>query len=196
MATKGQQMSDQTEIDVIIKNSLQSFSEGIGSLESSGREREMISLYAFGHLVKSCHPGTVLFDTAQIGIEVAVRQLARSTSEPRRGKTVCKDLVIWRNPGMTLWKGKECLHEPLVVMEWKVNYSLGNRQSLAANQRGHAKDVEWLLDTSNRIDDDKFVGYAVFLDSAKKPQELKCVRVQDGKAENWFEFPSARAVGA
>jgi hypothetical protein len=190
-------MSEQTEIDVIIKDSLQSFYEDVGSLESSGREREMISLFAFGYLVKSCRPKTVLYDSTQIGIEVAVQQLPRSASDPGRGSTVCKDIVIWHAPRMTLWKGKERHNEPLVVMEWKVNYSLGTRHSFAANRRGHAKDINWLLDTSVRINDDKFVGYAVFLDCTTKPQELTCVRVKDNKAEkDWFVPASAHAAGA
>jgi hypothetical protein len=36
----------------------------------------MISLFCFMHLIPHCQTGTVLYDTAQIGIEVAVPQLS------------------------------------------------------------------------------------------------------------------------
>jgi len=92
-----------TDLDVIIEKSLRSFHSDICSSEWCGREREMLSLYVFGHLVKFCHPRTILYDTAQIGIEVAVPQLPPDQEHRGRGKTVCKDLVIWPEPKMTMW---------------------------------------------------------------------------------------------
>ena len=57
--------------------------------------------------------------------------------------------------------------------------------------------TNWLLETSVRINDDRFIGYAVFLDCTTKPQELTCVRVRDGKAEkDWFMPASGHAARA
>lgn len=86
------------ELDKIVRSSLKSFHKDWCEMESCGREREAASRYVFANLIKCCRPGSVLHDSAQIGIEVAVRQLDRCAEFPNVGKTVCKDLVIWRDP--------------------------------------------------------------------------------------------------
>ena len=110
-----------SELDAIVEKSLRSFFRNICS-EWCGRENEMVSLYAFGHLVKHVRRGTILSELTQIGIEVAVRQLPPDKEHPRKKKDVRKDLVIWPVPGMTLWKANIPHNEPLAVMEWKVNH--------------------------------------------------------------------------
>jgi hypothetical protein len=84
----------------------------------------MISLFCFRHLIPHCRTGTVLCETAQIGIEVAVPQRSMDfLKNARCKKDVCKDVVIWAEPKMTVWgsdfKFKPC-REPLSVMLWKV----------------------------------------------------------------------------
>ena len=48
-----------SELDAIVEKSLRSFFRNICS-EWCGRENEMVSLYAFGHLVKHVRRGTIL----------------------------------------------------------------------------------------------------------------------------------------
>ena len=83
---------------------------------------------------------------------------------------------------MTLWNcAGEMKNEPLVVMEWKVNHFLNGPQH-AKNRDEHQPvgtvnpykskltDVEWLQITSNRISIRKFVGYAVLVESTRRPR--------------------------
>jgi hypothetical protein len=135
------------ELDKVIRKSLRSFYRGISG-GWCGREREAISLFAFGHLAKNCSPKTLL-SLEQIGIEVAVRQLKPSKKHKGRRSTVCKDLVIWPKPNMTLWSTNGKLkNEPLAVMEWKVNYSFG-RRAHKKNRLKHEDDIDWLRERTS-----------------------------------------------
>jgi hypothetical protein len=176
-----------TELDDVIGESLRSFYRDISG-DWCGREREAVSLFAFAHLASHCGAGKPL-SLAQIGIEVAVQQLARSEEHPRRGPTVCKDLVIWPEPNMTLWDaGGKLKNEPMAVMEWKVNYSFGSRAH-DNNRREHRNDVQWLRETSERVK--LFTGYAVLIEGALTPKGLTCARIQAGDVNlNWFVLPT------
>jgi hypothetical protein len=115
-----------SELDAVIEQSLRSFYQDISAADWCGRENEFVNLYALGHLAKQVCPDTILRNLTQIGIEVTVRQLPRLHHE-LKWMTVRKDLVIWPDPRMTLWKAeKPCnripANEPLAVMEWKVNH--------------------------------------------------------------------------
>jgi hypothetical protein len=51
-------------------------------------------------------------------------------------REVCKDLVIWPEPGWTFWDAKgAAVRVPLSVQEWKVN---------ERNARRREADQEWL----------------------------------------------------
>jgi hypothetical protein len=172
-----------SELDSIVGQSLRSFYSEICSLPDwRGREREMVSLFALGHLAQHCNPNGPMRLT-QMGIEVAVPQLPGD----RKTRDVCKDLVVWPEDKMTCWNadGKIC-HEPMAVMEWKVNYA-SNRPTHAKNRRDHLRDIQWLRDTSNRLAERDFVGYAVFIENTK---ELTCTRICRGKGESWIKIPS------
>lgn len=179
-----------TDLDVAIKDSLRSFYQGISSPNWCSREREMVSLFALGHLARHCAPGGLLCLT-QIGIEVAVRQLPRCESHPGRKGTVCKDLVIWSAPNMTLWNSERQVHyEPLAVMEWKVNYCLETERGCVKpdNRPKHSSDIEWLKEKSSSVVD--FIGYAVFIEGTLTPKELVCARMQNGNSDlRWFVLP-------
>lgn len=85
-----------------------------------GKEREMISRFAFTHLIKS-----KLLSPEQIGIEVRVKQVNTGGK-----KEVCKDLIIWKYPNQTVWS-KE--NTPLCIMEWK-----------HGNKKPSISDINWL----------------------------------------------------
>ncbi|MBZ5678920.1 MAG: hypothetical protein LAO24_02315 [Acidobacteriia bacterium] len=175
-----------SELDSIVEQSLRSFYSEICSLGWCGREREMVSLFALGHLAQHCYPNGPLRLT-QMGIEVAVPQLPGE----RKKKDVCKDLVIWPEDKMTCWNDKfDLCREPMAVLEWKANY-VKNSRDHAKNRREHESDIQWLRDTSNRIVACDFVGYAVLIESACSPKELTCVRICRGKDERWIKIPAA-----
>jgi hypothetical protein len=136
-------------IDTVAKESLRSFYNDISS-EWCGREREMVSLYAFGHLVKCCRPGTVLQDSAQIDIEVAVRQVPKDKDHQLRRSDVCKELVIWPLANMTLWKQSQPSPEPLAIMEWRVNHPF-NGPVHQKNRQAYLVDIEWLRQKSDIV---------------------------------------------
>ena len=151
-------------------------------MDSCGREREAVSRYAFAHLVKCCHPHTVLHDSAQIGIEVAVRQLKRSVDYPNVGKTVCKDLVIWPAPNMLLWKADVPHFEPLAVMEWKMIHVFDRPADRRRKAEDYESDIQWLEHKARAVGSE-FVGYAVFIDSTCDPKKLVCARISADRTE-------------
>jgi hypothetical protein len=181
-----------SDLDSIIEKSLRSLYEDICSLEWCGRENEMVNLYALGHLAKHCVPGTILSELTQIGIEVAVRQLSPDKEHPKKKKDVRKDLVIWPDPRMNLWKSNCPVNEPLAVIEWKVNHYL-NRAVHQQNRREHLEDVNWLRQTSSRLGDANFVGYSVLVENTRNPKELTCIRLCRGKSDEkpWIMIPTA-----
>lgn len=148
-----------TEIDTIIRQALKEFTTEVFADSWWGKEREAISLFAFGHLIKQCRPGGALFDPAQIGIEVRVPKVEGWGVKCE----VCKDLIIWSRPGATCWSEP---HYPMAILEWKAN-----------QPRVYANDVAWLVAFSaNRPD---FIGYAICLDLQRRNFRLSCTRVQN-----------------
>ncbi len=162
-------------LEEIIRASLGDFADFLSGSSWWGREREMISLYAFGFLRRHCKTGSVIHDPTQIGIEVAVPQVR----PPGVKALVCKDLVIWPERAMNYWSRPR--RNPLAVFEWKTKDSK-KRQA----------DIEWLSRFSARRAD--FVGFSVvcrisptvLIDVALvRSGELKC---------KWCIKPSAQSV--
>jgi hypothetical protein len=160
-------------IDVPIKESLENFVEDIFAKSWWGKEREAVSLYAFGYLIKQCHTASVLYDPAQIGIEVRVPKPETVGAK----KEVCKDIVIWPQPGMTCWdEQRKSVLEPLAVMEWKVN-----------ELRVSDYDLEWLSAFS--ASRPGFTGYALCLNLNNPKFRLHCVRIQNNEKDpNWLRL--------
>ncbi len=68
------------DIDALVMGALDAFLEEIRRNDWHGREREAVSLFAFGALAGQCRAGSWLFDQRQIGIEVAVPQVPGRTA--------------------------------------------------------------------------------------------------------------------
>lgn len=155
-----------THIDMIVRNALTDFTNDLFQRSWPGKEREAVSLFAFGYLVKQCAAGTDLFDPAQIGLEVRVPKPEGQGIK----REVCKDLVIWPKPAAT-WLDDA---GPIAVLEWKANES-----------QVSARDIKWLTAFSKGRP--KFVGYAICLDLEKRNFRLKCVRVQEEEVQpDWL----------
>jgi hypothetical protein len=174
-------------VDAIISESLQALASELARGRWKGRrEREVVSLFCFGHLVGRCRAGTPLYDPAQISIEVPVPQVpGQQTRAGRSGQKaqVCKDIVIWPNPRMACWNERgEPAVAPSVVIEWKHN---GGRVS--------EYDIDWLREFSSGRT--SFVGYAVSTTvPSVDPFTLRCTRVFQGEhADRWIdiEVPSS-----
>ena len=164
-------------LDEVIRSSLSSLVAGFSANNWTGRrEREVVSLFCFGHLLRECRPDSFLHDAAQISIEVAVPQLAGQIG--RTGKStskdqVCKDVVIWPRPRMTCWDsdGKPTVR-PISVIEWKHNEGAISEY-----------DVDWLREFAAATED--FVGYAVSTNHGGPHRfRLSCTRIHCGEVQS------------
>lgn len=70
-----------------------------------GRENELVNLFAHSFLRGRIGPNGPI-DVAQLGIEVAVKQL----DEIQGKEVVRKDLVVWSKPNETVWVGRKPLN--------------------------------------------------------------------------------------
>jgi hypothetical protein len=143
------------------------------------REREYVSSFVLGHLAPLVRPGAALFDLTQIGIEVAVPQ-RRTATNRRRHPDVCKDVVIWSDPGMTCWDARGFPSRfPAAVLEWK---ALNRQDPPAVRARKRAKDRDadrawlgWFTHTSPDA-----LGFSVLVDSTSSPPSIDVERVAKG----------------
>lgn len=173
------------QLDAVIKAALESMLQELLTSSWYGRERELVSLFVLGHLIPLCDANGVLQTPTQIGIEVAVPQLAGRGGE-RKKSHVCKDVVIWPKSSMTCWghHGTEQCY-PLAVLEWK---SL-NRHDCGAvrtkKRHEHAADLRWLAAMSSLVS--PFVGYAILVNQQESPVHITAARVcQEEITEDWF----------
>ncbi len=167
------------QIDTIVRDSLTEFVADVFGSSWKGREREAVSLYAFGYLQRQIRKGGILRDPRQIGIEVTVP--SKKSLNPK-GR-VCKDLVLWREPKMTCWNaGWEVINFPLVVMEWKVFRLPSSRPQISD------RDVDWLRKYS-AFCPSVFVGYTVSLDLLHRKFRISVTRIEGGSADDhWLEL--------
>jgi hypothetical protein len=155
-------------IDQTVHTALVGFVDEINRSGWRGREREAVSLFAFGALAEQCRAGTWFQDLRQIGIEVAVPQLPGE----KRKRVVCKDLVLWPKPGMTCWTTEQ---GPVSVLEWKTSRT-----------KPSSYDVQWLRKFSE--DRDEFVGYALAL-MLSNTATLSVTRVAQGQTQaDWLRL--------
>jgi hypothetical protein len=160
-------MDPRAELQVVVERSLTAFMDHIQASGWWGKEREAVSFYAMGFLIKECQPGTALFDPAQVAIESRVRQV----EAPDTKGEVCKDLAIWSAPGMNCWdKQGKSTRDPSLIMEWKMN-----RASIFPHDR------DWLLAFSATRP--SFTGVCVSLDMTMDRPALIASLICDGKEE-------------
>jgi len=165
------------EIDDAVRAAATEFVEAVFAQGWRGREREAVSLFAIGYLIRQCRPGTVLHSPTQIAIEAAVPGVPQLNPKGR----VNKDLVIWPQPAQTCWdEDWNVAHDPLAVLEWKVFRAKTGAPSLSKY------DLNWLTRFSRGRP--RFVGYAVWLDLARRGSRLVAARVHDGAVEaSWLQ---------
>lgn len=118
-------MSDWTKC---IDGALMDLGQFLRDSDWYGRENELVNLFAHSFLAGRIGPNGPI-DVAQLGIEVAVKQL----DEIHGKEVVRKDLVIWSKPNETVWVGRKPLNRPIAVIEFKVN-----------DDKKRSPDIEWL----------------------------------------------------
>ena len=162
-----------------IRVALADFASDLRSVAWYGRENELVNWFAHGHLMRVVADSGTSLDPMQIGIEVAVPQIAEPTARHRRD--VRKDLVIWRRPKQTCWIGPRQHGEPpLAILEWKSMNNVGVPESEPKKRREFAADVNWLRAATRRSPD--LLGYAVFVDLRPTTPKVEYQGVIDGKA--------------
>ena len=142
-------------------------------LQSSGwraKENDCVNQFAHAHLAKRITSGGVLFDLAQISIEVGVPQ------PPGWGKKkgVRKDLLIWPEPSMTTFDAQfRPVHTPIAVIEWKAR-----KKALSEY------DLDWLVQFTRAYP--HCFGAAVTVDFERAGSRLHTAAVRAGVVDrNW-----------
>jgi hypothetical protein len=179
-----------TSLDSMIERALTSFLRDIHSDPRWRREHELVSLFVFGHLIPKSRGSGVINHLTQIGIGAAVPQLKRLWTR-RKKSDVCKDIVIWPEPGMTCWDSEgEPEHFPLSILEWKSlnRHDRGRRLPKRRRDR-YAEDLKWLCDMSRWTlrKNLPFVGYRVLVNQKAPQTEVRVDRVSKGNVKlNWW----------
>jgi len=141
------------------------------------RERDVVNLFVFGHLVPQFQNAKL--DIGQIGIEVPVQVLPET---PNEKPGVYADIVVWQHNKATAWR--TC--KPLARIEWK---NISCRTKKAAHLEGqHQKDILHLRRNSHLAS----VSYALLTARQGGIVELRCKRIVPG-IEN--EFLSLKCSG-
>jgi hypothetical protein len=166
-----------TDLDGTVHDSLSSFVENeLDGSWNGRREREAVSLYVMGHLLRRVEDSGFLNCPTQVGIEVPVPQLSEDVSTALTGRDgskrqVTKDIVVWPRPRMTCWdQDGEPTVAPAAILEWKFAYP-----------RIYEPDLEWLRQYS--LVHSEFTGYAVTGNPPGAAFLLTCTRVAAGAVE-------------
>lgn len=175
-------------LDRLIRRALDSLVSDLNGRPWRGRERELVSLFAFQHLLPVGATSGPALKPGQIGIEVAVPQHKPHGGRHRKAN-VCKDLVIWPAERMTAWMGSDSKPAyPLAVMEWKTLNDVGVAERVTEKRRQADTDAEWLVRATAIAPTMR--GYAILVDLRRRPVVLLC-RIFDGgqPADEWTWGP-------
>lgn len=160
-------------IDDLVRSALTTFTdEALDGPWNGQREREAVSLFAFGALVEQVDSKGILRDSRQIGLEVPVPQVTLNDEDSADKKNqVCKDVVIWPEPCMTCWdESQNPTIPPMAIIEWKFD-----RASI------YDGDVNWLKAFTEKYPN--CVGYAVTANQLSSRFTLSCTRVSVGQTQ-------------
>lgn len=141
-----------------LKRMLLEFIEEIKNEKWFGKERELVSRFAFSKLVKNVNCCSEFYDTGQVGIEVRVEQVTAGKKE------VCKDMIIWRRANQTVWSSNSA---PLCIIEWK-----------HGQQEPFQYDIDWLKEYTQKYSE--CFGIALNVEN-KKDYIMKAVLIENGE---------------
>ena len=147
-----------TTFKALINKALVEFVGEIQQEKWFGKERELISRFAFTKLIRLTGKHPLFIDPAQVGIEVRVQQVKGFEKE-----FVCKDLIIWKDKNQTAWSKDNV---PMFILEWKHN-----------NGEPSKYDIEWLKKYTTEHPD--CVGMAINVQTSPE-YSLSVVMVESG----------------
>lgn len=172
-------------LDATIRSALTEFTQHCldGSWDGC-REREAVSAFAFGPLLNQISADGFLTNSTQISLEVPIPQVVQKGEQSDDKKNqVCKDIVIWDQPGMTCWDelGEPTI-APAAVLEWKYP-----RSSRSVSLRKIKADESWLEAFTKQYP--HTTGYAVVGDGPDAEVRLSCARFSEGrKYPKWLHL--------
>jgi hypothetical protein len=135
------------------------------------RERDVVNLFVFGHLVPQFR--TAQMDIRQIAIEVPVQVLPES---PKEKPGVYADIVVWPHNKATVWR--KC--KPLARIEWK---NISCRTKKSAHLEGeHQKNILHLRHNSHFSS----VSYALLTVRQGEFVEIRSKRIADGQVSEFL----------
>lgn len=159
----------------LFRAALESFLPDLADAPWYVREREVVNLFVFRHLIREFQIEKL--DIGQIGIEVPVQKLPES-SKAKLSKSA--DIVVWLHNKATIWQ--TC--KPLVHIEWK-NISCREKNP-GEKERQYEQDICDLNHNRRRV----CVSYAVLTNQRDKHAEVRCKRISDGREpEDFFSRP-------
>lgn len=177
-------MTGAEDFEGILRTALLKFSGMAEEAGGRGREREAISFFAFECLLPLVG-SPPLVSAGQICIECAVPQVKQGGKQQ-----VCKDLVIWPRPGMTVWNREgQPTNAPSAILEWKVaGYPSPSRQDLTEMT---TNDVAWLRSFTAKYEQTR--GFAIGINWSTLPK-LRAVRVVAGVVDQewWGQVGAGR----
>jgi hypothetical protein len=138
-----------------------------------GKEREIVSRFAFSKLIKNIGCCEAFYDAAQIGIEMRVKQVAQAEQGKSVKKEVCKDLMIWQFPNQTRWSDPDY---PNCIIEWKHK-----------NKAPSEYDITWLKAYTKTYPD--CFGIALNVENENAVYKISGVLISNGEIEDahWLE---------
>lgn len=156
-------------MEKLLKQALIDFFQEIAHEKWPGKERELVSRFAFSTLVNKTSIVPEYFNSAQIGLEVRVQQIPGENKK----EFVCKDMVIWKEPNSNVWTR---FNSPIAVIEWKHN-----------NGRPSKYDVGWLQEFTKI--NTNCIGIAINIDN-KESYNLNSALIKKGEVvdEKWLEL--------
>ena len=135
------------------------------------RERDVVNLFVFGHLVPQFQDAEL--DIGQIGIEVPVQILPES---PKEKPSAYANIVVWPHNKATAWR--TC--KPFAQIEWK-NISCRARKTDHL-ERAHQKDIERLNGNCQLAS----VAFALLTVRQGGFVEIRSKRIADGQVSEFL----------
>jgi hypothetical protein len=151
-------------IEAVLASALGDFNAWLSETAWKAKENDCVNHFAHAFLAKCVALGTVLYDIAQVGIEVGVPQPKGLGIKP----AVRKDLVIWGAPGMTTWDSQyRACHTPIAIIEWK-----------ARKPQLSERDLNWLAGFTKHFP--SCFGAAVTVDFSGSQSRIYAAAVRAG----------------
>jgi len=169
-------------LDQMVKSALGSLYDDLKTTNPHGvswyrREQEVVSLFAFGHLVRLFFSHSL--DTALLTIEGRVPQACGKKPKAKPKLRGQRDLVIWSQRLDGYWRNPDIPINPFAVIEWKLSTSNATDSRIHAE---HEEDVEWFKKNSECMR----VGYAVFVRWPNRTLNITCKRISKiAPSDDW-----------